>query len=190
MKVVVFLTSLALLFVCFVAPYAAETFTVNPTQQWQATGFLVSEGDCVDITATGIICTSGCYPDAQHDPTGCCPYVPGSCENWGSNPDQIAGSGYLVPGVFRYSLVGRISGGTPFYVGPDLQFVASASGELELAFNDDYYYDNDGEFIATIGLCGVIPTLTEWGLIIFGVFLAVWMTWVVLHRRKRAIISN
>jgi cbb3-type cytochrome oxidase subunit 3 len=32
-----------------------------------------------------------------------------------------------------------------------------------------------------------IPTLTEWGLIIFGVLLLGFITWVFLRRRKAAV---
>jgi hypothetical protein len=31
-----------------------------------------------------------------------------------------------------------------------------------------------------------IPTLTEWGLIIFGVLLAMWMAWIIARRKRRA----
>ncbi|MCX6829517.1 MAG: IPTL-CTERM sorting domain-containing protein [candidate division Zixibacteria bacterium] len=36
---------------------------------------------------------------------------------------------------------------------------------------------------------GVIPTLTEWGLIIFAVLLVGFMTWVVVRRRRRVTIG-
>ncbi len=38
--------------------------------------------------------------------------------------------------------------------------------------------------IVTVELTGAIPTLTEWGLIIFGVVLLGFITWVFLKRRK------
>jgi hypothetical protein len=34
-----------------------------------------------------------------------------------------------------------------------------------------------------------IPTLTEWGMIIFCVLLFAWMAWVIVHRRKKAIVG-
>jgi len=43
------------------------------------------------------------------------------------------------------------------------------------------------ETIVTIRPVGVIPTLTEWGMIIFGVVLLGFITWVFLRRRKAAV---
>lgn len=34
-----------------------------------------------------------------------------------------------------------------------------------------------------------IPTLSEWGLIIFGVLLAAWMAWMIMRRRKKVEVS-
>jgi len=40
---------------------------------------------------------------------------------------------------------------------------------------------------ATVVVCpSVIPTLTEWGMIIFCVLLFAWMAWVIVRRRKAA----
>jgi hypothetical protein len=36
----------------------------------------------------------------------------------------------------------------------------------------------------------VIPTLTEWGLIIFAVLLSAWMAWMFLRRRRRVTVST
>ena len=37
---------------------------------------------------------------------------------------------------------------------------------------------------------GDIPTLTEWGLIIFAVLLSAWMAWMFLRRRRRVTVST
>ncbi len=42
-------------------------------------------------------------------------------------------------------------------------------------------YDN---FCLRDDVCGAIPTLTEWGMIIFCVLLFGWMAWVIVRRRK------
>jgi hypothetical protein len=165
---------------------SAQDFVIDPTLQWQGTGFQVNVGDCIHITASGIISASSpTGPHSQVNPTGCRPYIPGSCEDWGTHPEDTAGSGYLVPGVLRYSLVGRINSGTPFEVGTDFQMVSTEAGELELAFNDEYYPDNSGQFDVWIAYCSSeIPTLTEWGMIIFAVLLLGFMAYVVIRRRK------
>jgi len=38
---------------------------------------------------------------------------------------------------------------------------------------------------ATVVVCDIIPTLTEWGMIIFCVLLFGWMAWVIVRRRRR-----
>jgi hypothetical protein len=44
----------------------------------------------------------------------------------------------------------------------------------------------EGTYVFTTG---DIPTLTEWGMIIFGVLLFGWMAWVIVRRRRRVTIS-
>jgi hypothetical protein len=58
---------------------------------------------------------------------------------------------FLAPGLNCWSLVGRIgTAGVIFFVGTSLKMRAPYSGELYLAFNDDYYPNNSGDFVATI----------------------------------------
>jgi hypothetical protein len=58
---------------------------------------------------------------------------------------------FLAPGLNCWSLVGRIgTTGTIFFVGTSLKMLAPYSGELYLAFNDDYYPNNSGDFVAMI----------------------------------------
>lgn len=42
---------------------------------------------------------------------------------------------------------------------------------------------------AQVKSSGAIPTLSEWGMIIFGVALAGWMAWMVLRRKQKATIG-
>jgi hypothetical protein len=58
---------------------------------------------------------------------------------------------FLAPGLNCWSLVGRIGTTGPiFFVGTSLTMPAPSSGELYLAFNDDYYPNNSGDFVAMI----------------------------------------
>jgi hypothetical protein len=60
---------------------------------------------------------------------------------------------FTAPGLPCFSLIGRIgSNSSPFEVGSSLNYTvpASASGELYLGFNDNYYIDNTGGFTAEI----------------------------------------
>jgi len=62
--------------------------------------------------------------------------------------------------------------------------------------NGDYLQDywgpgNHGRLHGVISVSGTcrIPTLTEWGMIIFCVLLFGWMTWVVVRRRRRVTVG-
>lgn len=58
---------------------------------------------------------------------------------------------FQAPGLNCWSLVGRIgTTGAIFFIGTSLKMAAPISGELYLAFNDDYYPNNSGDFVATI----------------------------------------
>ena len=48
------------------------------------------------------------------------------------------------------SLVAGIGNSQPFWVGPEIQFESTASGELWLGANDDNFTDNDGSLTITI----------------------------------------
>ncbi len=62
-----------------------------------------------------------------------------------------------------------------------LQFAVIDESTAELIRADTLSYSVESL------LTGQIPTLTEWGLIIFGVLLAGWMGWIIIHRRKRVM---
>jgi len=59
-------------------------------------------------------------------------------------------SGWASTGLNCYSLVGKIGGGPVFLVGRAFKLKSPVSGELYLGFNDDYPYDNSGDFLATV----------------------------------------
>jgi hypothetical protein len=53
-------------------------------------------------------------------------------------------------GINCYSLVGKIGSGPVFLVGTRFKLKSPVAGELYLGFNDDYPYDNSGDFTATV----------------------------------------
>lgn len=59
-------------------------------------------------------------------------------------------SAWAATGLNCYSLVGKIGDGPVFLVGPTFKLRSPVDGELYLGFNDDYPYDNSGDFFATI----------------------------------------
>src|SRR6185369_963191 len=110
------------------------------TQTWTPTGISVATGEGLTIHASGIMnWYTGTCPSCTSDPNGVA---------WA----QCATSapGVVAPGLNCWSLIGRIGGGPPFQVGTSLTLAASASGELELGVNDDFYYDNTGSWVATV----------------------------------------
>ena len=52
------------------------------------------------------------------------------------------------------------------------------------------YFMGEGTDCAHVDCAAAIPTLTEWGLIIFGVVLLAFITWVFLKRRNALIRSS
>ena len=50
-------------------------------------------------------------------------------------------------------------------------------------------YQGDETTCAEVECGAAIPTLTEWGLIIFGLVLIGFITWVFLRRRRKAVAS-
>ena len=56
---------------------------------------------------------------------------------------------------------------------------------------DKYAYESEsGQYLDfIIDISDEIPTLTEWGIIIFCVLLFGWMAWVIVRRRRRVTIG-
>ncbi|MGD1020542.1 MAG: protease pro-enzyme activation domain-containing protein, partial [Verrucomicrobiia bacterium] len=65
--------------------------------------------------------------------------------------DWIAPSSYTCPGLYSFSLVGKVNGEC-IQLGTNGSFTAPSSGTLVLYFNDDNYLDNAGTFSACVGI--------------------------------------
>jgi hypothetical protein len=99
----------------------------------------------------------------------------------------------------------------PIDLNDDGDLIDEGEGWLALVEIDESQINWEGEIIAVFSLepelylseidlesggiakippeYGQIPTLTEWGMIIFGVLLFGWMAWVIVRRRRKATIS-
>jgi hypothetical protein len=97
---------------------------------WTNTGFTLKAGLPVTITASGTADRGSGSTGPAGNGTPC--------------PSVCTG-----PGLPIGSLIGRVGTGQPFLVGPGPTTV-SGDGTLYLAFNDGFYVDNSGFFVATI----------------------------------------
>lgn len=116
---------------------SACTVDIQADKKWQKTGFMISEGETVDIRYISGQWTANPEHPGLHGPDGI---------NISAKP------GYALPGANEGCLVGRING-EAFYIGANLKLPpkAKGSGELELTINDDLdgrygagYTDNKG----------------------------------------------
>ena len=98
----------------------------------------VQAGQAYQYTASGTI--YHCEVFQGWYPVPACPSGP---DGWAGD---TGGGEFLCPGFTSYSLVGKIDGGDCFQLGSDGGFIASATGTLQLYFNDDVYWDNFGWF--------------------------------------------
>ena len=101
------------------------------TAPWTNAGVALEAGDVVSITASGTYGVAGSDPGKTPTSVGCA----------GGTPQ-----GYSVPApnLQIWAPVGRVGSTTAFCIGGSIQFVASASGTLYLAINDDAFGDNWG----------------------------------------------
>ncbi len=113
-----------------------RTITVPANQQWTPTGIRVSQGDRLQIQASGRITLRPNDPKDVAIP-------PGSLE-------QRYAPNAPMPRAFAGALIGRIDNGQPFGIGNLTSIVAPASGLLYLGINDDVLTDNTGQFTVTI----------------------------------------
>ena len=111
---------------------APSVYTVNSTTiPGVTTALVLKNGQNATVTATDAVCpwgTSLCY---------------------GPNGDSSAPAGFLLPGVPKWGLVGRVGSGPWVQVGSGPTKL-SGSGVLVFAMNDDYYPDNTGSFRVTV----------------------------------------
>jgi hypothetical protein len=124
----------------------------SKNQAFKGTGIIVTAGDTINISTSGVI-TWGCT-QCKIDANGIFPNtgLPISLDPSNAN--------FLVKDTRIFSLVGRIGASTLVpegaptlgagFVGASYSQTANASGELFLAFNDDYYPDNIGTWQANI----------------------------------------
>lgn len=98
---------------------------------WQDSGFHVSKGALLQISATGM---ARCHPNGMD-------LGPEGGANLPTGPD------FLEPSLTEFALIGKIGvGGAPFKVGDRYAQTAASSGRLYLAYNDSYAPDNSGSF--------------------------------------------
>jgi hypothetical protein len=124
------------------------SLTVAGTQQWTATGVLVTSGDDLGITASGLIYVDPSYPQGPAGNPSCTPAV-----NYAATS-----STFPAPDLPCWSLVARIGTGPPFEVGTSNLAVASASGLLYLGVNDGDFSDNSGSWTVNIKIGGLPPS--------------------------------
>jgi hypothetical protein len=113
-----------------------RTITVPGNQLWTPTGIRVSQGDRLQLQASGQI---SLRPNDAKDVAG----VAGSLQ-------QRYAPNSPMPRAFAGALIGRIDSGQPFGIGNQTSIVAPASGMLYLGVNDDVVNDNSGQFTVTI----------------------------------------
>jgi hypothetical protein len=133
------------------AAAATTTVTINANNpSFTDTGIDLTLNESFSITATGSAEWTHTSPStgpsgyrfSQSNGTRTCGYDQ-------YHPYEVPS--FLAPGLNCWSLVGRIgTTGVIFPVGTSLKMPAPYSGELYLAFNDDYYPNNSGDFVATI----------------------------------------
>lgn len=130
-------------------PAEAAPIIVQGQLTWQDSGILLSNGYAYHITATGWVASDSALTlGSYHNPDG--------VDMNGNGPYPGAPSDHLAPGLVSWSLVGRIDTGTPFQLGSDIPMTASATGFLQLAFEDNYYPDNSGSYEVFVA-----PTIPE-----------------------------
>jgi hypothetical protein len=128
-----------------VAATPSPIVPVSLTKAWTDTGFAVTAGESITITATGSMNNGQCAGTE-------CTYTPAGRTS-SSTCTGIAGGPFTAPNLNCWSLIGKIgSSGTPFEVGTSLQTTASTGGELFLGVNDNDFGDNSGSWTATITL--------------------------------------
>jgi PA-IL-like protein len=124
---VVLLATTGLVAMSGVAQASTTTVQVGGTPTWTDTGFAVTAGETLSMTASGTVFFRR-FDRLGADPDG------GSC--------AVPHSEFTAPDLTCYSLIGRVgTGGTPFEVGESYSQPFPISGELFLLAND-----NNGAF--------------------------------------------
>ena len=106
---------------------------VDSNERWIDTGLDTRQGDAIEIRSTGRVRLSTNVND-QAGPAGT-----------NRRADQAP-----LPFHPAGALIGRISNGSPFFIGADTTINANAAGRLYLSVNDDHLPDNSGAFRVSI----------------------------------------
>ncbi len=121
---------------------APRTVSVDATATaWASSGVAVERGDRIVFRASGsadfCIFSGGC----PSGPAGV-RRAPGECEG-GQSYDGLRN-------IPCWSLVGKWSGGTAFYIGSGKTLTAPRAGTILLGIHDEYFPDNEGAYSVTI----------------------------------------
>jgi hypothetical protein len=145
---VVLLATAALAAMSGVAQAQSMTIQVGGSPTWTDTGFAVTAGETLSITASGTIYFRR-YEMLSANPNG------GAC--------AVPHSQFTAPTLKCYSLIGRVgTAGTPFEVGESYSSPFPSSGELYLLANDNNgaFGNNSSEWTVVINDSVVVVTTT------------------------------
>ncbi len=132
-------------------PTPLASIKVRADRAWTRTSFTIKKGQQVTIKATGSVTSSG----VSIGPNGAT----------GTKRLADPESSFPLASAQPVSLIGRVAGGPPFFIGTSSMITALSSGEIELGINADQLSDNRGEWSAQIYggnlAAGVDPTRIE-----------------------------
>lgn len=110
---------------------------VSGTQYWTDSGFNLQAGDHISTSASGLVGVAG--SDVQ-----------GKNADGAGAGSSCAPAGAPMPGGPCWALVGRIGGGSPFFVGLNFSATVNSGGRLYLGVNDDPVSDNWGAWSVNV----------------------------------------
>lgn len=120
---------------------------ITGNQPWTATPISLAPGDVVKVTATGILNNGSIYPQVANNS----PQVQGEVTAQGGCTAAVTPqTGFVAPGLPCWSLIGRIGGGPPFFIGSQHTFTVDQSGVLWLGVNNNVFGHSRGEWTVTI----------------------------------------
>jgi hypothetical protein len=133
----------------------SKTVTVPGNQEWTDTGISLTEGQALQIKASGTV--GVCGPECAASPVGT-PFsgklgAGRDCGEIAYDAASEVGKQFIVPGVNCFAMVFKVgSSGVPFPVGKKLKTTAPVSGELFLGVNDQAgeFGNNSGSWSATV----------------------------------------
>lgn len=115
--------------------FPVNVVIISVTEPWISTGISISEGDTIMILTNGIATTNKNYDNLWIGPEGI----------------GVVDSNQPVPDASSWSVIAKIGlSGKPFFIGRHKIFHTNISGELYLGYNDYYFADNFGYYIAYV----------------------------------------